>query len=209
MSWMFDSTNPIHLVGLYDVEEGTTLEDVRNAYDAQFQMMAGMMPMPALDFYPVDYAEYQGMQWIRFGMEMDMSAMAPDTIEMPMAPNITWTAWLILHEGILYMEMAPEPAVAAALIDGTYQGSFASGMPEMAEFSPSSEVAMLFNIPGYLNMALAMAGMEIAPIDSDPVWMEVEVDVTQGGMNSKFRVSGTDMSTFIGKAIQTFGAMAQ
>ncbi len=211
MSWMFDSVNPIHIVGLYDVVDSATLEDVKNAYDAQFQMMEGFMTMPGLTLISVDYAEYQGMEWISFGMEMDLSAMRPDSIEdsVPMAGNISWTAWMTLHEGVLYLEMAPEPMVAAAIINGTYQGGYASDMPEMGDFSPSSEIAMLFNIPGYLNMAMAMSGLDVPPIDSDPVWMQIEVDVTQGGMSSKFRVSGTDMSTFIGKAIQTFAALAQ
>lgn len=209
MSWMFDSDNPLHIVGLYDLTEGSTLEDVRNAYDAQFQMMAELMPMPGLEFLPVEYADYDGMQWVRFGMEMDMSAMAPDTVEVPMAQTINWNAWLTVSDGRLYIEMAPEPAIASALINGTYDGAYAADMPEMAEFSPDAEMAMMFNVPGYLNMALAMTGMEIDPIESDPVWMEVQLDITDGGMKSHFRVSGTDMSTFIGKAIQTFAAMAQ
>jgi hypothetical protein len=211
VSWMFDSVNPIHIVGLYDVAEDATLEDVKNAYDAQLQMMGSFLTMPGLTIMPVDYAEYQGMEWISFGMEMDLSAMRPDSIEdsVPMAGNISWTAWMTLHDGVLYLEMAQEPMVAAAIINGTYQGGYASDMPEMGDFSPSSEIAMLFNIPGYLNMAMAMSGLDVPPIDSDPVWMQIEVDVAQGGMTSKFRVSGTDMSAFIGKAIQTFAALAQ
>ncbi|MBN2586044.1 MAG: hypothetical protein JXA64_08475 [Candidatus Fermentibacteraceae bacterium] len=211
VSWVFDSVNPIHIIGLYDVGENVTLEDVKNAYDAQFQMMGSFLTMPGLTLMPVDYAEYSGMEWISFGMEMDMSAMRPDSIEnsAPMAGSISWIAWMTLHDGVLYLEMAREPMVAAAIIDGTYQGGYASDMPEMGDFSPSSEMAMLFNIPGYLNMAMAMSGLEVPPIDSEPVWMHIEVDLHEGGMSSKFSVSGTDMSVFIGKAIQTFAALAQ
>ena len=142
---------------------------------------------------------------------MDMTALQPD-IEMedaPVAGSVACNAWMTVNDGILYVEMAPEPVTVLQLIDGTYQGQNAGDMAEMQAFSSSSEIACLINIPEYLNMALAMSGLEVPAIDADPVWMEIEVDFTGGGMHKHFRVSGTGLSTFIGQAVQVFGALAQ
>jgi len=80
------------------------------------------------------------------------------------------------------------------LIDGTYQGEIAGEMPEIQSFSSSSEVAMLINIPGYVNMMIAMSGLELPPIDAEPVWLEMEVDFVDGGVNKRFRVSGAGLT---------------
>ncbi len=140
-----------------------------------------------------------------------MAAMQPDTAaeSVPMAQSIAWTAWMTVQDGILYMEMAPEPVTVPLLLNGAYQGETAGDMPQMQNFSSSSEMAMLINIPGYVNMAMGMSGLAMPPIDADPVWLEMEVDFTGGGINQHFSVSGTELSVFIGQAIVVFGAMAQ
>ena len=211
VSMTIDTDNPMHIVAVYKMPEGAQLEDVKEAYDLQFSMMSGLMDMPGLTFEDVQYADFDGLEWVTFGMTMDMTAMQPDTVaeSVPMAESIAWTAWMTVHDGILYMEMANEPETVPRLIDGTYQGETAWAMPEMQNFSSSSEMALLLNIPGYLNMAMSMSGLDIPPIDAEPVWMEVEVDFTGGGINQHFRVSGTGLSVFIGQAIQMFGAMAK
>ena len=212
MSMVYDPNTPMHLVGVYDTPEGTTLEDVKNAYDMQFQMMGDFLSMPGLELVPVEYSQYMDREWISFGMTMDMTEMIPDTAQMeeaPVSPEISWTAWMTLHEGVLYMEMAPEPATVASMLDGSYQGPYASDMPEMAGVPASSEIVFLLNLPGYLNTAMGLSGLAVPPVDSEPVWMEMEVDLAQGGMSSSFSVSGTDLTAFVGKAIQTFGAMAE
>ena len=210
MSMTVDADNPMHIVAVYEMPEGTSLEDVKEAYDIQFSMLSEVMEMPGLTLSDVRYADFEGLEWVTFGMHMDMTAMQPDVENSaPIAEDIAWTAWLTVQDGILYMEMAPEPVTVPRLIDGTYQGETAGAMSEMQSFSSSSEMAMLINIPGYVNMALAMSGLDVPLIDAEPVWLEAEVDFTGGGLNKHFRVSGTEMSAFIGQAIGVFGAMAQ
>ena len=211
MSMTIDPDNPMHIVAVYEMPEGTQLEDVKEAYDIQFSMMSEFMDMPGVTFADVQYADYEGIEWITFGMNMDMSAIQPDSLaeSVPMAQSVAWTAWMTVADGILYMEMAPEPVTVPLLLDGTYQGGTAFEMPEMQNFSSSSEMAMLLNIPEYVNMALGMSGLDVPPIEADPVWIEMEVDFTGGGLTQHFRVSGTEMSAFIGQAIGVFGAMAQ
>jgi hypothetical protein len=137
--------------------------------------------------------------------------MQPDSLaeSVPMAQTVAWTAWMTVADGILYMEMAPEPVTVPLLLGGTYQGETAFALPEMQNFSSSSEMAMLLNIPEYVNMALGMSGLDVPPIEADPVWIEIEVDFTGGGLTQHFRFSGTEMSAFIGQAIGVFGALAQ
>ncbi len=211
MSMTIDPDNPMHIVAVYEMPGGTQLEDVKEAYDIQFSMMSEFMDMPGVTFADVQYADYAGIEWITFGMNMDMSAMQPDSLaeSVPMAQSVAWTAWMTVADGILYMEMAPEPVTVPLLLDGTYQGGTAFEMPEMQNFSSSSEMAMLLNIPEYVNMALGMSGLDVPPIEADPVWIEMEVDFTGGGLTQNFRFSGTEMSAFIGQAIGVFGAMAK
>ena len=210
MTMMYDSANPMHVMAVYEMPEGTSLEDVKNAYSMQFGMLQGVMEMPGLEFTGVDYADYADRQWVNLGMNMDMSAMQPDSIagEIPF-DNISWNAWLTVEEDILYLEIAHEPAMAAGLIDGTYQGATAADMPEMQNLSSSSEIAFLMNIPEYFNMIMNFSGLEVPPMETDPVWIEMEVDFFQGGIDKYFRVSGTGVMEFVGQAIQMFGALAQ
>ncbi|MCK5117703.1 MAG: hypothetical protein KAR44_13995 [Candidatus Aegiribacteria sp.] len=211
MSMTFDVDNPMHIVAVYEMPAGTSLEDVKEAYELQISMMSEFMDMPGLTFFDAQYADYEGYEWVTFGMNMDMTAMQPDSVveSIPMAQSVAWTAWMTVADGILYMEMAPEPVTVPLLLGGTYQGETAGAMPEMQNFSSSSEMAMLINIPGYVNMAMGMSGLDMPPIDADPVWLEMEVDFTGGGLNQNFRVKGTELSVFIGQAIGVFGAMSQ
>ncbi|MCD4702553.1 MAG: hypothetical protein K8S24_11925, partial [Candidatus Aegiribacteria sp.] len=210
MSMTIDPDNPMHIVAVYEMPEGTSLEDVKEAYDIQFSMFSEFMEMPGLTLSDVQYVDYEGLEWVTFGMNMDMSAMQSDIEDSaPLTQNISWTAWFTVQDGYLYMEMATEPVTVPQLIDGTYQGETAFAMPEMQNFSSSSEMAMLINIPGYVNMAMSMSGLDVPPIEAEPVWLEMEVDFTGGGLNKRFRVSGTGISAFVGQAIQLFGAMAQ
>lgn len=211
VSMLYDPEVPLRVAGVYTMPEGSTLEDVKSAYETQFSMMSDFMEMPGLELSPVEYAEYRGMNWVTFGMNMDMAAFQPDTMEEESiyAGDVSWTVWMTEQDGVLYMEMAPEPSTVADILDGTYQGDYAADMAEMGSFSDSAEMAVLLNMPGYLNMALAMSGLDVPPVDFDPVWMEMELDITQGGMRSDFRFSGSEMTAFIGKAIQAFSMMAQ
>lgn len=211
VSMMYDPEVPLSAVMVYTMPEGSTLEDVKNYYEIQFSLMSGIMDMPGLELSPVEYAEYREMNWVTFGMNMDMTALQPDTAEevSVYAGNVSWTMWMTEQDGVLYMEMGPEPATVADMLEGTYQGEYAAEMAEMGSFSDSSEMAILLNMPGYLNMAMAMSGLDVPPVDFDPVWMEMELDITEGGMSSEFRFSGTEMTAFIGKAVQAFSMMAQ
>jgi hypothetical protein len=211
ISMNVDQGNPMHIVAVYEMPEGASLEDVKDIYDIQFAMLSEMFEMPGLTLSGVDYAEFDGMQWITFSMSMDMSALQPEGLEnsAPLSEGISWTAWMTVDEGMLYMEMAPEPVTVSQLIAGTYQGETVSQIPQMEDFSSSSEVAMMINIPSYLNMAMAMSGLDVPPIETEPVWLQVEVDFTDGGVNKQFKVSGTGMADFIGQAIEMFSAIAQ
>lgn len=211
MSMALDPDNPLHFTAVYEMPEGATLEDVGAAYDAQFRMMEQFLAIPGMSLNPVETVEYGGRQWMTFGMDMDLSAFQPDTVEVepPMVQSVSWTAWFTVDSGMLYLEMAPEPVIVTSILEGTYSGGYVSDMPEMGSFSAESEVALLVNIPGYLNMAMGMAGLEVPLIDSEPVWMRTEIDLQQGGMTSTFELSGTEMTAFIGKAIQSFAALAQ
>ncbi|MCD4774787.1 MAG: hypothetical protein K8S15_01905 [Candidatus Aegiribacteria sp.] len=209
ISMTIDDENPMHIVAVYEMPEGSSLQDVKDAYDIQFSMLSEVMEMPGLTLSDVQYADYEGYEWITFGMNMDMTALQPDSVvnSMPLTESVAWTAWMTVQDGILYLEMAPEPLTVPQLLDGTYQGETAGEMPEMQSFSSSSEMAMLLNIPGYVNMAIAMSGLEVPPIDSEPVWLESSVDFVDGGMKQNFRVSGTGMTAFIGQVVQVFAAI--
>ena len=213
MSMFVDPENPFNIVAVYSMPEGSTLEDVRTAYQDQFTLMSGLMgEMPGVTFQDVTMAEYDGMDWVTFGMEMDFEAMQEMTPEegtdVPMPGSFEWTAWLTEADGVLYLEMNDHPTLVPMLISGTWVGEYASSMPQMASFSDQAEFAMLVNLPAYMNMALSMSGMDIPAIDSDPVWIEAEVNFVEGGVEKHFRLNGTAMVSFIGQAVQTFGSMS-
>ena len=48
VSMITDPDNPMHIVAVYEMPEGTSLEDVREVYDIQFSMISEFMDMPGL-----------------------------------------------------------------------------------------------------------------------------------------------------------------
>ncbi|MCK4506536.1 MAG: hypothetical protein KAW14_13055 [Candidatus Aegiribacteria sp.] len=210
MSMTSDPDNPMHIIAVYEMPEGAGLEQVHEVYDMQFSVMDNILDMPGLSFSEVQYAELDGIEWVTFGMDMDMTALQPDVEDSaPLAQNVSWKAWLTVSDGILYVEMAEQPLTVPQLIAGTWQGETVGSMPAMRNISDSAEIAMMINVPEYLNMAMSMSGLEVPYIDADPVWLEIEVDFTGGGVIKHFHVSGTGLAVFIGQAIQMFGALSQ
>lgn len=214
ISVMSDADVPLNLVAVYEMPEGSDLQTVADMYQQQFQMIGSWMgEMPGLSLTPVEMVERDGMQWVTFGMNMDMTAMTeaiePDTDEpMPVGlHDISWTAWLTAADGVLYLEMGPEPVIVPLIISGSWEGPTAASMPEMADISPDAEVALLLNLPAYMNMALGMSGLGLPTIDSEPVWMEISVDCQEGRTVHRCRVDGSDLAAFITQAVQTFSAM--
>ena len=207
MSMSCDSDDPMHIIAVYEMPEGAGLEQVYEVYDMQFSVMDSILNMPGLSLSEVQYTEIDGIEWVTFGMDMDMTELQPDVENSaPIAQNISWNAWLTVSNGILYLEMAELPLTVPQLIAGTWQGETVGSMPAMRNISDSAEIAMMINVPEYLNMAMSMSGLEVPYIDADPVWFEIEVDFTGGGVSKHFRVSGTGLTAFIGQAIQMWSA---
>jgi|GEM_PF-517170 len=214
ISMTSDRDNPLGMVAVYEMPDGTGIEQVMEMYSSQFRIMSRMMDLPGLTYAPVELVELDGRQWVTFGMNLDMSAlageMAVDSVEpMPISQGrMSWTAWLTVSDGLLYMEMGPAPVIVPALIQGTWDGPTAASMPEMSGFSPDAEVAMVINVPEYVNMAVGMTGLGLPRIDSEPVWMQLEVDFQEGRVVHHSRVNGSALFAFIGQAVQVFGTMA-
>ncbi len=210
MSMTSDPDNPMHITAVYEMPEGAGLEQVHEVYDMQFSAMENILSMPGLVLSEVQYEEFDGIEWVTFGMDMDMTELQPD-VENSTSPtqNVSWKAWLTVSDGILYLEMAEQPLIVPQLIAGTWQGETLESMPAMRNISESAEIAMMINVPEYLNMAMSMSGLEIPYIEAEPVWFEVEADLTGGGIVQHFRVPGAGLAAFIGQAIQTFGALSQ
>ncbi len=210
MSMTSDPDNPMHITAVYEMPEGAGLEQVYEVYDMQFSLMENILNMPGLALSEVQYEEFDGIEWVTFGMDMDMTELQPDVEgSAPLTQNVSWKAWLTVSDGILYLEMAEQPLIVPQLIAGTWQGETLESMPAMRNISDSAEIAMLINVPEYLNMAMSMSGLEVPYIEAEPVWFEVEADLIGGGIIQHFRVSGAGLVAFIGQAIQTFGALSQ
>jgi hypothetical protein len=214
ISMMSDGDNPFSMVAVYEMPDGADIGQVMEMYQTQFGIMGRIMDLPGLTFAPVELVDLDGRQWVTFGMNLDMNAftagMAIDsTGSMPISSGgFSWTAWLTEADGLLYLEMGAEPVIVPALIQGTWTGQTAASMPEMAGFPPDAEMAMVINVPEYVNMAMGMSGIGLPRIDSEPVWMELDVDFQEGRVVHHSRVNGSSLFAFIGQAVQIFGTMA-
>jgi len=214
MSMFVHPDEPFNIVAVYNMPEGSTLQQVQDVYQEQFSLMSEIMgDMPGLTFKDVTMAEYDGIEWVTFGMQMDYEAMQESMSvdadgDSPLSGGFAWTAWLTEADGILYMEMNDQPLIVPMLISGTWEGGFASSLPEMSSFSDEAEFAMLINLPEYMNMIITMSGLDIPAIDSSPVWIEAQADIIDGGIEKHFRVNGSSFVAFLGQAVQTFSALA-
>jgi len=203
----------IGMVAVYEMPDGGDLGQVMDVYRSQFDRMSSMLAIPGLAFAPVERVELDGREWVTFGMSMDPAAlaagMAEDSAVEPQVemPTISWTAWLTVGDGLLYMEMAPEPVAVPALLDGTWTGDTAESTPGMSDLSPDAEVAAVVDLSGYLDMVLGMTGLGLPRIDSEPVWLEMEIDFQQDRVVHHCSVDGSDLVAFIARVAQTFGAL--
>ncbi len=202
---------PMHILGVYAMPPEYTLEDVALSYERQFEMMGGLMDMPGLELLGPDIVEDHGRRWVRFGMYMDMAQLAeaePGAGQMELEP-VSWTAWMTVEEGFLFLEMAEEPATLLSMLDGTAGGETAADVMSSRGLSEDSEVALLLNLPGYMEMAMSMSGVtefDAMELDCGPVWVSLEVDITEEGLMSHARVPGTEMVEFVSATVAYFSA---
>ncbi len=202
-----------HFVAVYALPEGTGLDEVRSVYQSQLDFttdlmgeMQGMMEFALLD------SDYLGREFVVFDMSMDPSAMEFEGAEMPehSFPEMNFTTWMTVADGILWMEMASEPAVITELLDGTYDGIMADATPLFSE-AADSELALAFNLDAYLRLMLSFAGeqIDVSAIPENPVWLNSRVDIMPDEYRIAKRdvVSGMDLVTMIGNYIPVFSGM--
>jgi len=192
--------NPMHIIAVYELPEGAGLSEIKDAYDDQMQMSAGFLDsMDDMQMTDPEIQSYGGLDWVTFSMDFT----APDVSELSMysgSGDFGWTAWLTIHENHMYMEMAEKPDVLLQI--------FSEGVEIPATldgFDPDAEMALAVNISGYAEMIAATVGSGYVDTEFNPVWMNVEVDIVDGGVKKEFSLSGIELCRFIGEAMELFG----
>lgn len=192
--------NPMHIIAVYELPEGANLSDIKDAYDDQMQMSAEFLAsMEGMEITDPVIQSYGGMDWVTFGMEFT----APDvrSSEMYTAQgDFNWTVWLTIHENQMYMEMAENPDDLLQMFrDGV------SNPVSLEGLNPDAEVAVRLNIPGYAEMVAALIDSDYVDTEFEPVWLDMEIDIVEGGINKEFSISGIELCRFIGDAMEMFG----
>jgi hypothetical protein len=208
-----DAGTFFHLVAVYDLPEGTGLDEVRNVYGSQIDFtqemladMGGMIQMALRD------EVYLGFDFVVFDMTMDFSEL--DTGEADMGemeiPEMAFTTWMTVADGILWIEMAAEPEVITGLIEGTYDGVMMSEIPLFSE-APDAQFVMAFNLDSYFRMLTGFMGegMDLSSVPENPVWIEGWTESVPGESRliQYSSVSGMDLAAMIGNYIPLFAGM--
>jgi hypothetical protein len=208
-----DAGTFFHLVAVYLLPEGTGIDEVRSVYQSQLDFTTDMMgQMQGMMEFTLRDSVYSGREFVVFEMSMDPSAMEFEGAEMPenSFPEMEFTTWMTVADGILWMEMANEPAVVIDLLDGTYEGTMADATPIFAE-AADAEFALAFNLDAYLRMMLGLVGeqVDISALPESPVWLNswVEIMPDECRIIKRDLLSGMDLARMIGNYIPVFSAM--
>jgi hypothetical protein len=208
-----DAGTMFHMVAVYDLPEGTGLDQVYDVYLSQIDFtedmlteMGGMMDMA------LRQDVYMDRDFVVFDMHMNMEEMIPEGEEVPDMPvtEMDFTTWMTVSDGMLWIEMAEEPAVLSQLLDGTWTGPMAGDAAVFTE-APEAQVVMAFNLEAYIRLLTGFMGdqVDLSMIPSEPVWITgwAESIPEESRLIQYNTISGVDLAAMIGNFIPLFAGM--
>jgi len=212
MSIMLDDAGSfMHLVAVYQLPEGTGLEEVRAFYELQLDFTTSIMGESAgmVDF---DLTEtvYNGRTYLLFDMNLDFSTMDIDGADIPetgFSEGMSFTTWITVDEELLFIEMADAPIVLDEILSGTLEDPTADSAPVFAD-AGSADFVLAFNLNAYIRMIMAFTGedIDLSSLPEDPVWLNswAIVDADEAMIIKHGSVSGADLASLIGSLAVMF-----
>jgi hypothetical protein len=205
-----DAGTMLHVVAVYALPEGVGLEQVRDIYQSQIDftraMMAGMGGM--MDMTLGDQV-YMDRDFMVFDMTMNTGAIMAGNPEIPEGaiPEMDYTVWMTVADGLLWLEMADQPEVVTQLIEGTWTGGLASDAP-VFEGTGHAQMVASFNLDGYLRMIAGFMGgqIDLSALPVNPVWINgwVESMPEDSRLVEHCSLSGMDLARMIGNYMPLF-----
>jgi hypothetical protein len=205
-----DAGTMFHMVAVYALPEGVGLEQVRDVYQSQMDftrsMMAGtggMMDMTLGD------RVYMDRDFMVFDMTMNPEAIEAGNPEIPEGsiPEMKFTMWMTVADGLLWLEMADQPEVVTQLIEGTWTGGLASDAP-VFEGTGHAQMVASFNIDGYFRMIAGLMDgqIDLSALPENPVWINgwVESMPDESRLVEHCSLSGMDLARMIGNYMPLF-----
>jgi hypothetical protein len=212
MSIMLDDAGSfMHLVAVYQLPEGSGLEEVRGFYELQLDFTTDIMGESAgmVDF---DLTEtvYNDRTYLLFDMNLDFSSMEIDGADIPetgFPEDMSFTTWITVDDELLFIEMADTPIVLDEILSGTLERPTADSAPVFAD-AGSADFVMAFNLNAYIRMIMVFAGEEIdlSSLPETPVWLNcwAIVDADEAMLIKHGSVSGAALVSLIGSFAMMF-----
>jgi len=206
-----DAGSFMHLVAVYQLPEGSDLEDVRTFYELQLDFTTSIMGESAgmVDF---DLTEtvYNDRTYLLFDMNLDFSSMEVDGADIPetgFPEEMSFTTWITVDGELLFVEMADTPIVLDEILSGTLERPTADSAPVFAD-AGSADFVMAFNLNAYIRMIMVFTGEEIdlSTLPETPVWLNcwAIVDADEAMIIKHGSISGADLVSLIGSLAVMF-----
>ncbi len=206
---MFDDL-PMHFVAVYGMPDGAGMEQVRQWIDMSLDMaMSVFAGTPGFTVTEPMMVNVDGIDYLTYSTVVDPGAFAPEGAEgMPVMPAMDFTVWLAQGDGVLLLEMAPQPILLPSIIAGI-QGETAGSSEYIAGAGIDKEMVYVMDFGAY--MRTVMSWMGEMPVDlsglTEPAWIYSTVDLRDGALVSSCSFSGIELTRFIGTFAASAGGM--
>jgi len=168
-----------HVVSAYQTDEDITVEYVARMYAEYLDTFASALDesMEMSSFFTVQdngLIEVNGTDF--YSMLMTVATDSTGTMD--------FNYWLTVHDGALFLEIAPQPDILLSIVSGDYT-------PAVLE--SDGEMAGEISLAGYIKLIMSMSpgGMDIPVIGSDVI-IRWKGNYTDGAMSGEMVMDGSD-----------------
>lgn len=218
---MYDDM-PLHFLAVYTMPDGQGMAEVRTWLEQSIALAATMTQgLPGMTFGAPRDTTLAGVNYLMYEMVMDPAAMeaagaqvqvgAPGIQASPESsmPAMNFTAWMTMVDGMLYLEMAPQPALLPAIAAGAVPAETMGADPFFSSAGTDKEMLFAVDMPGYMALIMSWAGEggQIAAMFEGEAWIHSSVDITEGGLSCSSSFNGSDIARMIGSIATNAAAL--
>lgn len=196
---------PMHFMVIYDLPDGTDLEDVAGWVQYSLDFSQGLMQgMEGITFSAPRDTVIDGVTYLTYGTGIDQAAMmqsVPDAV-VSGTPSFSFQAWLAISGDMLLLEMAPEPDLIGQIAGGAFSGETMSGDAYFSAAGSDKEMVFGMDISAYMAMIGDVMGeqqgFDTSALSTTSAWMYNTLDLTDQGVVCTATVDGSDLAEMIG-----------
>lgn len=213
----------LQVVAVYEVGDELALADLKAMMLDYLDIVGDILDnAPWITFHEPTETVFNGRTYIYYLTSVDMQSYM-ESLELPESarggrpdfdmtaiPAMEFPVWMTVEDGLLWLEMAAEPArIDASLSAGVPEGGSAADMEIMSFAKPEEEIAIAVNLPAYMasimSFSAPIAGLDLSALEgTEDSWLYYGIDFYDGGMGGRCIMSNDGLASAIGAFAEFF-----